>query len=141
LNTWIWDVNVWFACRLSEENGSVKKKLDSSVKKTPKRVATPISHELNLRIRRSQPEVASISAHNQFQPKKEPGLNKFKGKIEKKRKMGKQITEKMAQESGTTCNCGNPAEFGLMIQCDSCERWYHSVCVNIDEVPFYYNLE
>ncbi len=32
------------------------------------------------------------------------------------------------------CLCGNRAEYGLMIECDSCGRWYHNGCVGVEEV-------
>ena len=46
----------------------------------------------------------------------------------------------VTQTSFNICKCGNPAEYGLMIQCDSCQRWYHSTCVKISEVSDYCNI-
>jgi hypothetical protein len=38
------------------------------------------------------------------------------------------------------CVCRLPAQYGDMIACDVCDKWFHCVCVDIDitEVPKYW---
>ena len=31
------------------------------------------------------------------------------------------------------CTCRLPETFGNMIECECCQKWYHFVCVNVDE--------
>ena len=33
------------------------------------------------------------------------------------------------------CDCGGPDSMDEMIQCDSCDQWWHFKCVNIKEAP------
>eukprot|EP00826_Nyctotherus_ovalis_P058157 TRINITY_DN7977_c0_g1_i12.p1 TRINITY_DN7977_c0_g1~~TRINITY_DN7977_c0_g1_i12.p1 ORF type:complete len:136 (-),score=13.07 TRINITY_DN7977_c0_g1_i12:430-837(-) len=121
--------------RNSNEAARMKKEQTAPAKSTPKKDNVSSNFELRLRPRRGQSESIPSANPSSFQPKKETTLNKFKGKMgNKKKKLPKLSEENIVQHSESMCSCGNPAEYGLMIQCDACERWYHSVCAHIDEV-------
>lgn len=47
-------------------------------------------------------------------------------------------------ESVIRCPCKNNVDYGLMIQCETCEVWQHSICVGIrhqTDVPTHYYCE
>lgn len=63
---------------------------------------------------------------------------------EKKQKREESDDGSEEDESVIRCPCKNNIDYGLMIQCETCDVWQHSICVGIrnqTDVPKHYYCE
>ena len=55
-------------------------------------------------------------------------------------KLGRSLLNSETSVCIVSCECGKSTSGGFMIECDSCHKWQHGVCVDVqkDNIPAYY---